>query len=74
MKALLIVVSVLLGGCGATSSELNQCAQQNYQCESNCAQRHTENTLGHQICSNECIDNYNSCKAETEALLNKPLN
>lgn len=74
MKALLIAASVLLVGCGATNSELNQCAQQNYQCENNCTQRHTENTLGHQICSNECIDSYNSCKAETEALLNKPLN
>ena len=74
MKALLIVVALFLAGCETTSSELNQCAQQYYQCESNCAHRHTENTLGHQICSNECIDNYNSCKAETEALLNKPLN
>ena len=61
----------ILAGCGSTSSELNQCAQQNYQCISNCEQRHTEHTLGHQICNNECIDNYNSCKAQTEALLKK---
>ncbi|MFC3033175.1 hypothetical protein ACFOEE_11650 [Pseudoalteromonas fenneropenaei] len=49
--------------------ELNQCAQQSYQCEQSCKQQSLDGTLTQQLCQNECIDMYNQCKQQAEALL-----
>ncbi|MCG7546457.1 hypothetical protein MHN81_00700 [Pseudoalteromonas sp. Of7M-16] len=50
------------------SPELTQCAQQNFQCEQNCSLSSTEQTMTRQICSGECIERYNTCKAQVEEL------
>lgn len=48
--------------------EMQQCAQQNYQCEANCEQQNTGEGMAHKVCSTKCIDAYNQCKVNAEAL------
>ncbi|MBH0040166.1 MULTISPECIES: hypothetical protein [unclassified Pseudoalteromonas] len=62
----------LLAGCQnqVENPEMNQCAQQNYQCESNCEQQTTAEGLKQQVCSAKCVDSYNQCKAQAEKLGN----
>ncbi|WP_372761254.1 hypothetical protein [Pseudoalteromonas sp.] len=63
---------ILLAGCqnNTGTPELNQCAQQNYQCETSCEQQSTGESLKQQICSSKCIERYNQCKAQAENLTN----
>ena len=63
---------MLLAGCqnNAGNPELNQCAQQNYQCESSCEQQSTGQGLKQQVCSAKCVESYNQCKAQAENLGN----
>ncbi|WP_462152069.1 hypothetical protein [Pseudoalteromonas xiamenensis] len=58
----------LMGCQSKISPELKQCAQQNYQCEQSCQSQSVDATLTQQICNNQCIDEYNACKAQAEAL------
>ena len=62
----------LLAGCQnqVENPEMNQCAQQNYQCESNCEQQTIAEGLKQQVCSAKCVDSYNQCKAQAEKLGN----
>lgn len=70
MKAVLSLSAMLwLCACqNNNSAELNQCAQQNYQCEASCAQSNTPETMSHRICDNECIERFNQCKVQAEQL------
>lgn len=66
---LTLISFLLIAGCQSTMTpELNQCAQQNYQCESNCSMQSTEATLTQQLCTQQCVDDYNACKVQAEAL------
>ncbi|MEL0639995.1 hypothetical protein V6260_05170 [Pseudoalteromonas aliena] len=62
----------LLAGCQnqVENPEMNQCAQQNYQCESSCEQQTTAEGLKQQVCSAKCVESYNQCKAQAEKLGN----
>ncbi|PLT25492.1 hypothetical protein [Pseudoalteromonas sp. MelDa3] len=62
----------LLVGCQnqVENPEMNQCAQQNYQCESTCEQQTTAEGLKQQVCSGKCVESYNQCKAQAEKLGN----
>ena len=53
----------LLSACSnkIENPEMQQCAQQNYQCESSCEQQSTADGLVHKVCSNKCIEAYNQC-------------
>jgi hypothetical protein len=68
--ALAVMMLSVLAGCqnNVTNAELNQCAQQNYQCESNCKQQSTAESLKEQVCSAKCIESYNYCKVQAEKL------
>ncbi|KZN28839.1 hypothetical protein N480_08725 [Pseudoalteromonas luteoviolacea S2607] len=70
MRTALPFLFVMLAACSNqnNSPELNQCAQQNYQCEQNCNLSSTEQTMTRQICSGECVEKYNNCKAQAEEL------
>lgn len=61
---------VVLAGCqnAPQSPEMNQCAQQNYQCENNCEQQTTADGLKQQVCSAKCVEIYNQCKEQAEQL------
>lgn len=61
---------LVLAGCQnpIESPELNQCAQQNYQCESTCEQQSSGEGLKHQVCSGKCVESYNQCKVQAEKL------
>ncbi|WP_405601994.1 MULTISPECIES: hypothetical protein [unclassified Pseudoalteromonas] len=61
---------VFLAGCQnkIENPELNQCAQQNYQCESTCEQQSSGEGLKLQVCSGKCVESYNQCKAQAEKL------
>ncbi|ATC81278.1 MULTISPECIES: hypothetical protein [Pseudoalteromonas] len=48
--------------------ELNQCAQQNYQCENSCDQQSIDKGLKQQVCSAKCVESYNQCKAQAQKL------
>jgi hypothetical protein len=63
---------LLLSGCqnNPGNPELNQCAQQNYQCENSCEQQSSGEGLKQQVCSSKCIERYNQCKAQAENLAN----
>ena len=60
----------LLSACSnkIDNPEMQQCAQQNYQCEASCEQQSTADGLVHKVCSNKCIEAYNQCKANAEKL------
>ncbi|AOT07014.1 hypothetical protein [Pseudoalteromonas luteoviolacea] len=64
----LLLLSLVACSNQQNSPELNQCAQQNFQCEQNCSMSSTEQTMTRQICSGECIERYNACKAQAEEL------
>ncbi|WP_440054003.1 hypothetical protein ACSLBF_14165 [Pseudoalteromonas sp. T1lg65] len=71
MKNSLTVISLcfVIFGCANTNSpELNQCAQQNYQCESNCELQTTAGTLSHSVCTDKCVEAFNQCKEQAELL------
>ncbi|MBQ4832167.1 hypothetical protein J8L70_02840 [Pseudoalteromonas sp. MMG010] len=71
MKIGLISVTFLLfAGCQnhVENPEMNQCAQQNYQCESDCKQHSTEQSLTEQICTAKCTERYNQCKINAQKL------
>ncbi|KAA1152132.1 MULTISPECIES: hypothetical protein [Pseudoalteromonas] len=59
-----------LAGCQnqIQSPELNQCAQQNYQCETTCEQQSSGEGLKQQVCSGKCVESYNQCKVQAERL------
>ncbi|GEB69616.1 MULTISPECIES: hypothetical protein [Pseudoalteromonas] len=63
---------VLLAGCQnqVENPEMNQCAQQNYQCETSCEQQTTAESLKKQVCSGKCVESYNQCKVQAEKLGN----
>jgi hypothetical protein len=63
---------LVLAGCQnqIESPELNQCAQQNYQCETNCEQQSSGEGLKQQVCSGKCVESYNQCKVQAENLGN----
>ncbi|MFY8326506.1 hypothetical protein [Pseudoalteromonas sp. ZZD1] len=64
------VIFSVLSGCQnhIENPEMQQCAQQNYQCELNCEQQSTGEGMVHKVCSTKCIETYNQCKANAEAL------
>ena len=66
------VFVTLFSGCQnqVENPEMQQCAQQNYQCEVNCEQQSTGEGLVHKVCSTKCIEAYNQCKKNAEALGN----
>ncbi|MBE0369407.1 hypothetical protein J8L98_15980 [Pseudoalteromonas sp. MMG013] len=70
MKTVLSLCAILLlSACQSNNSaELNQCAQQNYQCETSCVNSNTPETMSHQICNNECIETFNQCKVQAQQL------
>ena len=59
-----------LAGCQnqIENPEMQQCAQQNYQCEVNCEQQSTGEGMLYKVCSTKCIEAYNQCKKNAEAL------
>jgi hypothetical protein len=61
---------LFLAGCQnhPGNPELNQCAQQSYQCESSCDQQTTAEGLKQQVCSAKCVESYNQCKVQAEKL------
>lgn len=61
---------IFLAGCqnSVTNPELNQCAQQNYQCINSCEQQSSSESLSQQVCSAKCIERYNHCKVQAEKL------
>lgn len=66
--ALLVLSTTLLGCSNSISPELNQCAQQNYQCERSCEMQNTPETMSLQICTDKCIEQYNACKVQAEKI------
>lgn len=71
IKSSVIALSFsLLAACQnqVQNPELNQCAQQNYQCESSCEQQSIAQGLKQQVCSAKCVESYNQCKAQAEKL------
>ncbi|WP_394192393.1 hypothetical protein [Pseudoalteromonas atlantica] len=75
MNSLLKIASTtllagLLFGCQnqIENPEMQQCAQQNYQCELNCEQQSTGEGMAHKVCSTKCIETFNQCKANAEKL------
>lgn len=60
----------LLTGCQSYlgNSEMNQCAQQNYQCENSCEQQTTQESMTLKLCSAKCAQVYNQCKSQAESL------
>lgn len=75
MKSFLKVFSIVLavGVLAACQNkienpEMQQCAQQNYQCETSCEQQSTGEGMVHKVCSDKCIEAYNQCKANAESL------
>ncbi|ATG59038.1 hypothetical protein ATS72_014790 [Pseudoalteromonas sp. 13-15] len=60
----------VLAGCQnhVENAEMNQCAQQNFRCESTCEQQTTAEGLKQQVCSAKCVETYNQCKARAEKL------
>ena len=65
-----IMLIGLLLGCQnqIENPEMQQCAQQNYQCELNCEQQSTGEGMVHKVCSTKCIETFNQCKANAEKL------
>ncbi|WP_125781018.1 hypothetical protein [Pseudoalteromonas rubra] len=76
MKPQISIIALLLAaGCSNTNSpELNQCAQQNYQCEQSCEQRANPQSLAMQVCNDQCIESFNQCKAQAEQLTQQSRN
>ncbi|KAF7788185.1 hypothetical protein PRUB_a2783 [Pseudoalteromonas rubra] len=75
MKPQISIIALLLAGCSNTNSpELNQCAQQNYQCEQSCEQRANPQSMAMQVCSDGCIESFNQCKAQAEQLTQQQRN
>jgi hypothetical protein len=69
LRSLSFVLVLLLTGCqNQLTPELNQCAQQNYQCEQTCTMQSAEATLTRQLCTQQCVDDYNACKVQAESL------
>ncbi|WP_404342851.1 hypothetical protein [Pseudoalteromonas mariniglutinosa] len=68
--ATVAVTLALFAGCSnqIENPEMQQCAQQNYQCEASCEQRSTADSLVSNVCTNKCIEAYNQCKANAEQL------
>ena len=67
------ITVALLGFLAACSSKnltqeqkevLNRCAQQNFQCETSCKNTNMRKSLATGVCSRECIDQHNACKAQ----------
>jgi len=64
-----VLFSLLLGCQNQIENpEMQQCAQQNYQCEVNCEQQSTGDGMVHKVCSNQCIETFNQCRANAEKL------
>ncbi|WP_105255859.1 hypothetical protein [Pseudoalteromonas sp. T1lg75] len=61
---------LLLGGCqnGVNNPELNQCAQQNFQCENSCNNSSINDSMTNQVCVAQCQEVYNRCKEQAEKL------
>jgi len=75
MKSLLKVSSIvfavsILAACQnqIENPEMQQCAQQNFRCETSCEQQSTGEGMVHKVCSNKCIEAYNQCKANAQKL------
>lgn len=64
----LLLLAVLAGCTNTLSPELNQCAQQSYQCERGCEQQNTPDTMSMQICLDKCIEQHNACKVQAEKI------
>ncbi len=69
-KPLILALGLLLGACQSrvNSPELNQCAQQNFQCESSCQQQNGPDCFGNDVCINKCIEQFNRCKEQAKQL------
>ncbi|MEO2267119.1 hypothetical protein [Pseudoalteromonas pernae] len=72
-KAVLaLTLGLLLGGCqnSVNSPELNQCAQQNFQCENSCNNSTVDESMTNQVCVAQCQEVYNRCKEQAQKLDN----
>jgi hypothetical protein len=68
-KLVMLICTLFISACQNNNSvELNFCAQQNYQCETQCERVAPKDSLSSQMCLGECTDNFNSCKQEAELL------
>lgn len=65
---LLVLATTMLGCTSTLSPELNQCAQQHYQCERSCEMQNTPETMSLQLCTDKCIEQHNACKIQAEKI------
>ena len=71
MKAIFaLALAAALSGCqnSVENPELNQCAQQNFQCETNCSNSTVEESMTNTVCVAQCQEIYNRCKEQAEKL------
>ncbi|MFY8274121.1 hypothetical protein AAEU32_08345 [Pseudoalteromonas sp. SSDWG2] len=70
-KAVLtLALAFTLAGCqnSVNNPELNQCAQQNFQCENSCTNTTVEESMTEKVCVAQCQEIYNRCKEQAQKL------